>query len=264
MNSSYSIGWDVGAWNTKTGDAVWILDNSAATLGKPMHGNIRSDIETAKTAEEFTFKLFKWCEASEPSRGASITLAIDAPLAFPVGFKKLLQGEAAEDPTGRVIENPYLFRRTDQFVAEKREPRRNPLSPLQDQIGSQATKVAHVLNKFGFQHDQRGVWLTTQRGAVEIRIIEAYPAMSKSSRNGSVRPGPIQSAFEREIKKCPGVSWDEKDALICALSAHLFTTDPENLHAPEPGFFIPEEGWIWFPKNESLRCKASPMISSRP
>jgi hypothetical protein len=251
VNRSFSIGWDVGAWASKSGDALWILDPSGNTLGTPWKGNLGEAIRGAVTAKEFILALFTCCNGGSVPARSLVTLAIDAPLAFPAGFVKLLDGTVAAEPLGRAIDNPYLFRRTEAFAQE--ELGRNPLSPLQDQIGSQSTKIAHVLAKFGLTNNFKGVWTGPDTGDLKIRVIEAYPAMSKQreGRRGPVelRPGPVKTDVERLLKSAPSTSPDQKDALICALIARMHARSPQDLYAPTGDHFLPEEGWIWFPKS---------------
>lgn len=245
--TTFSIGWDVGAWISKKGDALWILDAELNTYGKPQHGNWGADIQKAGTAGEFLGSCFKRCETDLPTDTSAVTLAIDAPLAFPAGFVRLLAGECAkQEPLGKAIDNPYLFRKTEVFAAMARK--RNPLSPLQDQIGSQATKIAHVLAKFGLKNNGDGVWQTVGDGGLRIDVIEAYPAMCKESLNGPVLPGPLKKQFDTITAKLAPATGDERDALICALIAHLHRHERDKLHAPTQAHYLPEEGWIWFPK----------------
>lgn len=260
MKMNYSIGWDVGGWNTRKGDAVWILDNQAVTLGTPRCGNIREMIQDAKTAQGFVERLLSWCEVETIAANALITLAIDAPLAFPGNFTKLLKGKAMNKVFGPAIENSYLFRRTDQYAAAKRKQKKSPLSPLLDRIGSQATKAVHVLCKFGFRHNGRGVWELKQHEGTEIRIIEAYPAMSKKSQTGPVISNHIKKLFKREKSRFRKMKWDQKDALICALTSHLFARCPQKLYPPDPDYFCFKEGWIWFPKSDQASEKGRPAL----
>ena len=251
MRRTFSIGWDVGAWASKHGDALWILDAACNTVGKPAHGNWGKDIQEARTAGDFIRRLFKRCSDERVTDTDVVILSIDAPLAFPTGFNRLLSGEVAANPMKeRIIDHPYLFRLTEKFAAEHREPKRNPLSPLQDQIGSQATKIAHVLAKFGLKNNGMGVWGAEETGGLSIRVIEAYPAMCKKSKAGDLKPGLLKTLYDQVAVKRTPASEDEKDALICALIAHFHSHKPEALHTPSsnPDRFLPEEGWIWFPK----------------
>jgi len=254
MTRTYSIGWDVGAWASKYGDALWILNGEGKTQGKPAHGNLGDDIKKAQTAKAFIQFLFIRCKTELPPDTGVVTLAIDSPLAFPVGFVKLLTGKChLPEPLGKAINNPYLFRGIEAFAAKIRK--RNPLSPLQDQIGSQATKIAHVLSKFKLRNNRAGVWLARRDGGMAIRVIEAYPAMSKKTR-GRLLPDCLQQLYETELKKVYRTNQDERDALICASVAYLFTQRPSVLYQPLDKGFVPEEGWIWFPKTKASAPRA--------
>lgn len=244
---TFSMGWDVGAWMSKNGDALWILDAHSQTYGGPEHGNWGEHIEKAKTAEDFLGRLFERCGPGLPPDTTAVTLAIDAPLAFPVGFRKLLTGECSfPERLKTAIDNPYLFRKTEAFAARQRK--RNPLSPLQDQIGSQATKIAHVLTKFGMRNNGAGVWEAVGAGELKIDVIEAYPGMCKESQEGEVLPGRLKELYDAVTAAHPPATEDERDALICALIGHLHRHEPAKLHEPKSDNYLPEEGWIWFPK----------------
>lgn len=244
---SFSVGWDVGAWRTHEGDALWILDSAGNTLGR-WHGNLLPQISAGTSPDEFVHALFDCCEATSPALDSFVTLAIDAPLAFPNGIMELLNGKTkseSEDDERANIDNPYLFRRTEAFTVLHRTPKRNPFSAIQDMIGSQFTKVLHVLNKFALKHDGKGVWRTS---GSRVRVIEAYPAMSKTTLNDVGLVEPVKSVFESQIVNHTPATDDERDALICAIVAHLHAHAPEMLHPPEGEYFNADEGWIWFPK----------------
>jgi hypothetical protein len=246
--NTFSIGWDVGAWMSKKGDALWILDGQSHSYGKPEHGNWGKYIEEARTAEDFLGCLFKHCGPDLPPDTTAVTLAIDAPLAFPVGFRELLTGVCLfPEPLKTAIDNPYLFRRTEAFAARQRK--RNPLSPLQDMIGSQTTKIAHVLTKFGMKNDGLGVWQVLGEGGLKIDVIEAYPAMCKESQKGEVLPGRLKELYDKITAQHSPANGDEKDALICALIGHLHRHERDKLHQPRPDNYHPDEGWIWFPND---------------
>jgi hypothetical protein len=244
MSNSFFIGWDVGAWMSNDGDALWILDRDGNTFGTPWHGNLGRDLRAADSAESFIDAVFVNCKVQRPTGRHAIAMAIDAPLAFADGFVKLLVGTSSPEHLEDALGNPYLFRRTERYAASFLG--RNPLSPLQDQIGSQTTKILHFLAKFGLKNNQLGVWLGSAQGTCELSVIEAYPAMCK--QNGMIRPQMVANGYSNQLANHPIVTADEKDALLCAIIAQLHATDNNSLHQPEGDWFHPDEGWIWFPK----------------
>lgn len=242
MNSSFFIGWDVGAWVTARGDALWIVNDQDRTVGH-WCGNLGHDLQAARSLNHFADAVFMCCGAARPTTGHHITLAVDAPFAFPSGLVDLLQGNAAPEHLNSALGNPYLFRGTERFAAEYLE--RNPLSALQDRIGSQTTKFIHFLTKLRLKHNQHGVWQPEQ-GANFFNVIETYPAMSKLPEN-LIRPGMVNEAYLKHSAEALDAGTDEKDALLCALIARFHSTKPGMLFPP-PSKGTGSEGWIWFPK----------------
>lgn len=57
LPASYFIGWDVGAWhcdtNSKSRDAIVILDEALNIVGAPWRGNLRESINAAANAAEW-------------------------------------------------------------------------------------------------------------------------------------------------------------------------------------------------------------------
>lgn len=186
--------------------------------------------------------LFACCKIEqEDHRRSEIFLAIDTPLGFPEAFVRLVGHRQCVPRIEELSkDNVYLYRATERVVAQHI---RRPLSAVQDQIGSQATKGMHILAKFGItKAADCGVWnLVTEN--IALTVIEAYPSAC------------VGSSKINELKtRCniPAVwSEDEKDALTCALVANLYGTERHLLAAPDSGV-PPDEGWIWFPKDANL------------
>jgi len=231
----FFIGWDVGGWNcdknSLSRDALVILDNSLALVGKPWRGNLRTTINKATTSCEWTHSLFDLCKAELPTEGTAITLAIDTPLGFSNAFLDLATGLKAVGPLGDSQTNPYLFRETEHFLFRHGL---RPLSAIKDMIGSQATKGMHVLAKFASHRAGCGVWTD----AASLIAIEAYPSACKGS--------PTIRGLRQRFS--PLDHEDKDDALTCALVAHLFATRPDALEAPGPEV-SEREGWIWVPRD---------------
>lgn len=236
--TAYYIGWDVGAWtcekNRTSRDALVILDERLAIVGKPWRGGLRALINVADSTADFLEGLFQLCVAPALAPNVPITLAIDAPLGFSEGFVALVRDRVAlTELIAGFRTNPYLHRQTDRRLARLGH---KPLSPVQDMIGSQATKAMHFLAKYTPANPRCGVW---NDGGL-FTAIEAYPAPCKRSdfiaRLRATVTGPAPN------------HGDEHDALTCALIAYSFVQHSEALDAPEDT--IPKsEGWIWVPKD---------------
>lgn len=233
--SAYYVGWDVGGWNcdknTKSRDALVILDATLAIVGKPWRGNLRAAINEAATSADWIATLFSLCRAAPPVAGAQATLAIDTPLGFSDAFVRLVTGLESAGPVGSSETNPYLFRQTERFLFERGL---KPLSAIKDMIGSQATKGIHALARFAPHVTSCGVWTD---GAA-LTAIEAYPSGAKGSAT-------IQRLRTRYS---PLGHVDEEDALTCALIGYLHAEQRHTLAGPldtAPA----SEGWIWVPED---------------
>ncbi|AZZ95498.1 DUF429 domain-containing protein [Hahella sp. KA22] len=248
------IGWDVGGWNcdsnSKSRDALAVLDNQRNLLGKPWRGNLRTVINQAATTAEWIQALLDCCEVKWAL--PAVTLAIDTPLGFSLALQQLITGGAPVDRLDESAANPYLFRFTERFLFQHGL---TPLSVVKDMIGSQATKGMHALAKFASRRKSVGVW----EGDGQLQAIEAYPSSCKHSDLMATLLEPFCS--ERRSDKQPirdhwrdaafiaNIDHDDKrDALICALIAWLFVNQPEQLQQPEPGTPL-SEGWIFVPRD---------------
>ncbi|MFO7724526.1 MAG: hypothetical protein R6V45_03170 [Oceanipulchritudo sp.] len=233
-DSQYFIGWDVGGWNcdrnSKSRDAIAILDNGLSLVGEPWRGNLRETINSSTGTAEWLRALFRLCGTEVAGYPVQATMAIDTPLGFPKALRALANNLHATGAVGESAANPYLYRKTEQFMFERGW---KPLSPVKDMIGSQATKGMHVLAKFAPRIASCGIW-TNGSG---FQAIEGYPTPCRQSR--VIRP-------LRELLR-PMPHPDCEDALLCALLAHLFKANRDALESPDVS--VPEcEGWIWFPK----------------
>jgi hypothetical protein len=233
-HSTIAIGWDVGGWNcdnnAKSRDALIVLNRQAQPLGLPWRGNLRQAINDAPHAAAFLAKIFSLCRIEAAPSACHVTIAIDAPLAFPASLIELLTTGRVERNLGDSATNPYLYRFTERRLAT---PGNVPLSAVKDMIGSQSTKAIHATTKFAQNIEGLGVW--SDGGTT--RFIETYPA---ACRRLSIR------AEEFVLSGLVGHD-DIIDAGVCALIALRFATAPETLEAPPPDAPA-SEGWIWLPK----------------
>lgn len=207
------------------------LDAQARLLGRPWRGNLRVAINEAGDTAQFLTKLFGLCRVERKPEDCRVTIAIDAPLAFPASLIALLTAGRIEPAIGDSATNPYLYRFTERRLATSRVP----LSVVKDMIGSQSTKAIHAVNKFAPVVEALGVWC--DGGAT--RLIETYPAECLR-RSGEVDEFHLDGVEGHK---------DIVDAGVCALIAHRFSTAPETVEQP-PYDAPASEGWIWLPINK--------------
>jgi predicted nuclease with RNAse H fold len=231
------IGWDVGGWNCdknpSSRDALAVLDSSGARIGQPWRGNLRQALNTASTAADFLTAILTLCQLPAPAHPRA-TIAIDAPLGFPVAFAQLINGGAALTQIGQSAANPYLYRATERrLVAEGV----TPLSAVKDMIGSQSTKAMHAVARYT-RRIAPGVW----SDGAHLTLIETYPALCRSRARDTFNDL-TTAATAREI--------DILDAEVCAQIARAFVQRPEWLEGPLEDMPA-SEGWIWAPKAEII------------
>jgi hypothetical protein len=241
----FFIGWDVGGWNcdhnSASRDALVILDADLAIVGTPWRGNLRESINAASDAHAWLTSLFELCQAT-PTDALHCTLGVDTPLGFSDDFVRLITRQGDAGPVGGSESNAYLYRHTEQFLFAHGL---KPLSPVKDMIGSQATKGMHVLARFAPNALECGAWGDT----ASLAVLEAYPSPCKHSAHMQAMLqtyAPTQGA---------GRHWpahldhqDKRDALLCALLAHLFACARQHLASP-PANIPASEGWIWVPQD---------------
>lgn len=234
---SFFIGWDVGGWNCdqnpESRDAIVILDDTMSIFGKPWRGNLRESITASEKSSDWLRALFTKCEEQYPDAPSNVTMAIDTPLGFPNEFVKLITRKSFVEPDTISGRNRYLFRHTERQLFERGL---NPLSPIKDMIGSQATKGMHVLAKFASKTECCGVWTDGD----SLRVIETYPAAACDTK-------PVKDFLADR----PTLGHKDKDdARICALIAYLFAEERDRLTAPTEDVPV-GEGWIWIPKSDA-------------
>jgi len=239
----YFIGWDVGGWNcdhnSKSRDAIVILDADRELVGRPWRGNLRTTINESANAKDWIRTLFALCAADLPAGALHVTLAIDTPLGFSEAFVALVTDLQCAEVVESSDTNPYLFRQTERYLFKRGL---KPLSAIKDMIGSQATKGMHVLAKFAPTTKSCGVW----SDGMSLTAIEAYPSACKDS--ATVQG--LRRRFPRPDHE------DKQDALTCALLAYLFATKREVLVSPEDTV-LNSEGWIWVPKDGLRQLQAT-------
>lgn len=277
---NYYIGWDVGAWycdkNSNSRDAWFAIGEEGEILSTiPFWGNCKDLILKHTDIKEFLKAIFE-ASGLTFSEDDQITIAIDTPLGFPVGFRNLLNGEALSDAeiekgTGKGYKNnAYLFRATERFLAthfelpdkeengEKKKKKKKkfiqPLSAIQHMIGAQATKGIHFLKHFKFNNDSTGIWTNGK-----VTAIEVYPATYTRSLSGYKNPDRIfvsrKNNHYQEDRFYKTSKEDIKDAYIAAIISRDFAKYQSSGASRGASLFyepheaqeaVPkEEGWIW-------------------
>ena len=249
----YYIGWDVGAWHCpetgkKSKDAIAILDEKRELIGKLWEGNlteiILKTVGKVKTepTEFFIEEIFHQCKIKKFAikKDASFCIAIDTPLGWTKSFRKLLTMWSSNKNNkdlklgrmGSKNNNPILTRKTEKRFG-------NPLSVIQDQIGSQSTKAMYLLSLLKPARVSTGVWKTT---SPNLTIIETYPAPCMRSLAF------IEHMKDIKPKTTTISSSDKFDALICANLAYCFENPPPENPIDSPPAGIDPEGWIFAPE----------------
>ena len=220
----YYIGWDVGAWNCDTNqksrDAIVIIspDNKIVYGNR---NNIKDWLNTAKTTREILTILFHHCGLEY--KDEEVILAIDTPLGFSEAFVNLLIKGTISEPIADFSSNPYLFRKTEQFLYENGF---KPLSAVNHMIGAQATKGIHFISKFAPTIESFGVWKSQDE---KLTVIETYPTANS----------PIKKRVELQT-----AHQDIQDACNCAVIAKMFDNDRNLFYQPLVEI-NEKEGWIW-------------------
>ena len=188
--------------------------------------------------------------ASQSIDEANILLAIDAPLAYPVLFRQVLNGaETMSLPPRSEIESRLAYRDCERWV--HKQFGKKPLSAPFDKLGNNASlalSVCSALKRAGFR-------LIPQDDVLAGRaIIEVYPGLVKAGpRRGEPAIAPLARHIPPDVE--PGT--DLYDAMICALlgAVHLDWGSKEGipkLIAPS-GDFDRSEGWIFCLPPEYVR-----------
>lgn len=266
---NYYIGWDVGAWycdnNSKSKDALVILDSYGEIMGTPWRGSLSELLIVDSSLKDFLEQLFKLCNVNyQRESDDQFCIAIDTPLGFPIGFRKLLcEGEiykisklisSYDEKRYRHIHNPYLYRETEVVIARKfigqGPPNKKgdktdiiPLSPIQHMIGAQATKGIHFLNHFELERESLGVWKKDG-----LTAIEAYPSTVLDHEKELIDAFATKANLSlAKTETLSPAKQDRFDAYKCALVAMDYAEDKDSLIPPE-GEIDVNEGWIWTKK----------------
>lgn len=235
-------------------------------------GNISNIIPTVTSSprdrkpQALTDYLFDCCGIEErPEKTSSLFMALDTPLGWPKGFRKLLQGELPSDwiyqASSKDLDNPLLYRRTERVLG-------SGFSVVAQSIGSQSTKGMALILALGAKHKTWGVW-----SIENVSLIETYPKacllsnvfvewMSSLDLDHDIREwaNPIkingeQNEPEFQPERVLVIQDDTFDAAVCCCLARAFASkelplvNPPNAEAEEDQ----DEGWIFFPQGNLIQ-----------
>ena len=243
------VGWDVGAWHCDRGksrDALVFL--SEIPSGLRITGNWRGNLRETLNGYSGTRLIQNICALGGIANSGPTVIAIDTPLGWPFAFQQLLAGGEASHIAPRKSENTLLLRETERALWGNSC---QPLSAVEDMIGSQSTKGIQFLRRTGLGETSAGIFSTSE-GRPQLTAIETYPTPCRQSR--------VVVELRREL--LGGLSADERspfesngpaaadtlDALTCAVVAWLFDQQRSSFADP-PDHNPTGEGWIWVPKD---------------
>jgi hypothetical protein len=276
----YFIGCDMGGWHTKNGDALAVClwdgeklccdeyDSRSGALFYPCDDSGHLAVVVDHAVED----------------GARIVVGIDAALAWPIQFTKLVNQAPSADPgvcfkPGKHIDNPYLFRETERFV--KRHvltgSKEMLLTAPGDKFGNNSSKAQALVEWFktrlpDLYRPPFDSW--DKQRALDSRhtLIEIYPAASLKSRSFCRLRWPAEAQTMRNVGNS-----DIADAKRAAMTAVCYASSigliPQQLTCtgatsgllPCPPVLTPDEaseaeydraaidreGWIFTPARES-------------
>lgn len=241
------LGWDVGGWNCdggKSQDALVALEGTAfldLRLIGVWRGNLRRSLVETECPGALLTRLPR---LGEPT-ASEVVVAIDTPLGWPAAFTSLLDGTAdVASVTDKVIENPYVFRKTEMdLVARGLFPEgRTPLSAVRDMLGSQSSKGIFFLRKSAMTQARPAVW---RAGA--WTAIETYPTPVRTSvmLREHFRLLRAEADFVKRSALGKNAAADLDDGLWCALVAATWVYAPTSLvWPPQDDEAVKSEGWI--------------------
>jgi len=183
--------------------------------------------------------MLDWCGVQEPG-SLDVTIAIDTPLGWPQAMLALVADAKLAECWEDDASNPYTRRQTEIDLIKKRIGQ--PLFAVRDMIGSQSTKGIHFLQATDLELYSCGIW-TFRQDDTSTTAIETYPAAAIKQI-----PVPYKGTLERLCESAKSTDPDTKDALTCALVAHLFSDVPDG-YEPIPARAPEREGWIILPRN---------------
>jgi hypothetical protein len=243
------LGWDVGAWHCKplkgkSCDALVVLRTShegELSLAGSRRDNMR-ELLAKYSGNVLIREMVHFCGV-EIASGTHLTIAIDTPLGWPRAMIDLVTEGRIGGVPATDGQNAYTRRETELALVRER---RQPLSTVRDQIGSQSTKAIHFLHAAHLQEKSPGVWEGGDGAKLRVRAIETYPAVVQFNKKFEEQHQTLLTTIKSASKSTVDDDQDdEEDALTCALVAYLFALGAVSA-VPE---CVPRgEGWIMRPK----------------
>jgi hypothetical protein len=264
----YFIGCDIGGWHTTNGDAFaacrfssgefTLLDDECGS------GNLYYPVDRQGI---FAKILNRAC-----AEKARIVIAIDAALAWPVEFVKLVRcaplgGHLPTFTRSRAIDNPCLYRETERFIRRNIRRDRDPFTAPGDKFGNNSSKaqslVAWITGTLPeVYRPPFDPWDEDRAKNARYSVIEVYPAASMESHLFQNLEWPFSAQQMRKI----GDS-DVADAKLCAMTAVCYAATvkmDQRLNSQlYPRIFVPpsdntydlnmvaQEGWIFAPEPDN-------------
>lgn len=245
MKRIIGIGWDVGGWLGKkhgiataeySGDKIkWVLKPSAT--GLPESGFVPRDFYPDFDNHDDT---------------VIVTAGIDAALAYPAAFRRLVSGQDAKiEKPGAEIDNLFAYRDTERHIYQMFQ--KKPLSATFDKLGNNTSLAIMTARKWCREYN---FCLQPANKAGEHHtshhLIEVYPSLIKSKGFA-----PIYSQLIKHIPPEVKVNSDAFDAALCALLAVSYGLSGESTLLPAL-VFPPDdwnnengEGWIYYPQQKN-------------
>ena len=271
IGTIYFIGCDMGGWHTKKGDAVAVCrwdgqylcceddDSESGSLFYPGDENGLLAETIGRASKE----------------DARIIIGIDAALAWPVQFVKLVCQAPTADPSvcfklGLAIDNPYLFRETDRFVKRTvlTGSKEMLLTPPGDKFGNNSSKAQALVewiktrlpDLYRPPFDRWDVLLARES---RHTLIEIYPAASLKSRPFRRLKWPTQAQSMESVgntdiadakrASMTAVCYASTIGLVPDLLACPFVLTPDAVSNSNDNDkqSIELEGWIFTPAREN-------------
>ena len=263
----YFFGCDMGGWHNKhknKGDAIAVC--------KWINGSFHHVEATAN----LTFypidrdNPLANCIAAAIDDKAKVIISIDAALAWPICFAKLVSEASGGKhdfsfSLSSVIQNPYLYRDTERFIKHhvQKGPKERPLTAVGDKFGNNSTKAQALvvwLNRqlAGSYRPPFDSWNRDSARKADYSIIEVYPAASMKSKRFKKLTWPSHTLDMDSVGRS-----DIGDAKRCAMTGVCYAQEVGMLpHDDErPDVYCPDhplvsddirtaieqEGWIFCP-----------------
>ena len=275
--ATYYVGWDVGAWqcniSTQSHDAIAVFDETFKFVSSGL-GNVKDCLRGSKDFAGFLSEFAEKPDKTKFYKYDNFVIAIDAVLGWPKNFLRLVTTPKisreelnALFPKDENIKNTFIFRQTERAVKTTVKTKRNPLSAVKDQIGSQSTKALFLLKYLEFEKNGCSEWrddcgniaIETYPGAVlkihkqkmlatlEEKLFKNYKLLYPTK---GLKKDLLWGKWEKKDKNIEIVDVDLQDAIVCAWVAYQYHNDRCNSPDNRVVDNYSEEGWIFLPEGD--------------